>query len=161
MGTLMAERRLLPPDVDARFWRFVEKSDGCWLWKGGRGDDGYGIFKLPGRVSIRAHRLSYAIAVAEPEGLQVLHRCDVPRCVRPDHLFLGTNADNMADRNGKGRYSHGEQHRDAKVTADQVREIRRRYAAGGVSQTALGREFGLSQHSIWQIVRNVTWKEVA
>lgn len=102
---------------EARFWAKVDRSGGpeaCWLWLAGvRNDDGYGQFRLGGRMQ-QAHRIAYEQANGPiPDGLHVLHRCDVRRCVNPGHLFIGTNADNMADRNAKGRQSRGAKHSSA------------------------------------------------
>jgi hypothetical protein len=96
-------RRPKGTDVVALFWSRVEKSDGCWLWTGGRFSTGYGSFSVGGRVRV-ASRLAYAYTHGPiPDGLFVCHHCDTPLCVRPDHLFLGTNADNMRDAYRKGR----------------------------------------------------------
>jgi len=93
-----------------------------------------------------------------PDGMQVLHRCDNPPCCNPAHLFLGTQADNIADMIAKRRGGavSGEAHYRAKLTADQVSAIRARYAAGE-TQVALAREFGVSQTNISRIVRGTTW----
>jgi hypothetical protein len=93
--------------VAASFWARVEQGPGCWLWRL-RGDrDGYGQFglRLGGRFyCFRAHRVAWLLTHgAIPDGLFLLHRCDTPACCRPDHLFLGTQADNLADARTKGR----------------------------------------------------------
>ena len=86
-----------------RFNEKVRKTDGCWLWTASVVSDGYGQMWL-GRTMVRAHRLSYEIHKGPvPKGLFVCHRCDVPRCVNPDHLFVGTNQDNQRDSASKGR----------------------------------------------------------
>jgi hypothetical protein len=89
-----------------RFWPKVSKStdaDGCWLWLGGGRGRGYGAFKISGKKE-SAHKVSYEMAYGPvPEGLFVCHRCDVRRCVRPDHLFVGTAEDNSRDMSRKGR----------------------------------------------------------
>ena len=98
MGTQSTEART------ARFWERVDTTGECWLWTGHRNEDGYGTLGWQYK-QYSAHRLSYEIAYgAIPPGLCVCHRCDNPPCVRPDHLFLGTQADNMRDRYRKGRY---------------------------------------------------------
>jgi hypothetical protein len=89
--------------VHVRFWRNVQKTPTCWLWTGAYQKPGYGKIG-DGSHSKYAHRVSWELqAGAIPHGLQVLHRCDNPQCVRPDHLFLGTQADNVADMYAKGR----------------------------------------------------------
>jgi HNH endonuclease len=95
------------------------------------------------------------IATAVPDGLLVCHTCDNPPCVLPDHLFIGTDADNNADRLSKGRYDS-----IAKLTEADVREIRSRYAAGGVTQRALAEEFGVIHQTIHSIIRRKNWKHI-
>lgn len=87
----------------ARFWSHVDRSDheGCWEWTGGR-YRGYGITSMK-RVRCRSHRVAFALAHQEAPALNVLHTCDNPPCVNPNHLFLGNHAANMRDRNMKGR----------------------------------------------------------
>lgn len=89
--------------IEDRFWPYVEKTDGCWLWTGRKNRDGYGYVSIDSKP-VGAHRIAYSLNVgAIPDGLFVLHRCDTPPCVNPSHLFLGTNTDNMRDASGKGR----------------------------------------------------------
>lgn len=90
--------------VEARFWEKVVKTDGCWLWRGAIGKQwGYGQFRFEGRTQA-ASRVAWKLTHGKIEkGLCVLHRCDTPSCVRPDHLFLGTNQDNRTDCKNKGR----------------------------------------------------------
>ncbi len=99
-----------------RFWEKVHKCDPseCWLWRAGLSTQGYGRMSSPGKSGpvLMAHRVSYEFANGPiPPGLWVLHRCDVPRCVNPAHLFLGTVADNNADKVAKGRHPRGAKHR--------------------------------------------------
>ena len=95
-----AQRR----DASDRFWQLVERTSDCWLWKGTLNRrTHYGKFWLNGRT-VSAHRAAYELAIGPvPSGLLVLHHCDVRACVRPDHLFLGTQRDNMQDMSAKGR----------------------------------------------------------
>lgn len=96
-------RKFTPTEAQARFWDRVEKSDSCWLWTGAKVPDGYGTMSYEGVVR-KTHRLSWLFVYGQvPLGMSVLHRCDNPPCVRPDHLFLGTQSDNMRDCASKGR----------------------------------------------------------
>jgi hypothetical protein len=90
-------------DVVVRFERKFEKTDGCWLWTGHLNRGGYGEIRIKGRA-VSAHRFAWQLVHGPiPIGMLVMHRCDNPTCVRPDHLALGTDADNMRDRDAKGR----------------------------------------------------------
>lgn len=102
-----------PIDLATRFWSKVLKTDGCWLWMGARHPQGYGNIGLPkdenGRYPIgKAHRVSWELHNGPiPAGLLVMHRCDNPPCVNPDHLFVGTVGDNVRDSASKGRLRPG------------------------------------------------------
>lgn len=111
----------------------------------------------------KAHRVSWMLANGPiPAGMVVCHRCDNPPCVNPDHLFLGTQIDNMRDRSKKGRGNHrkGSRHGRAKLTEQDVRVIRSRYATGDWKQSDLAAEYGVSQPLIGHIVRRVTWRHI-
>jgi len=93
-----------PKPLGERFWSHVAKSDGCWLWTAHVNRTGYGHFALSRSRGRSAHRVSHELNIGPiPSGMLVCHRCDNPRCVRPDHLFLGTPSDNMHDKVAKGR----------------------------------------------------------
>jgi hypothetical protein len=97
-------------DMEQRFWTKVNKNgpNGCWIWTAAVDGGGYGNFALHKGRFVKAHRLAYEMMVGQiPEGMNVLHRCDTPRCVNPSHLFLGTQADNMADMVSKNRFRLG------------------------------------------------------
>ena len=145
------------------FWSQVAKGDGCWVWTGLKNGDGYGSVWFGKRMD-GTHRVAWTLTNGPiPDGMMVLHRCDNPPCCRPDHLFLGTQADNVRDMHAKGRArkAHGSACGMSKLTEEQVSEIRHRYAAGDVSQTKLAAEYGVSQVMVSQIVRRKTWTEVA
>lgn len=88
-----------------RFWSKVEKTDACWLWRGGVKPNGYGRFVIGHSTQVYAHRFAWELTNgAVADGLFVCHHCDTPLCVRPDHLFLGTHTENMRDMLAKGRH---------------------------------------------------------
>jgi len=169
------------PSGIKRFWSKVDTSGGmfaCWLWTAYRNRDGYGVIGFGRGILKLAHRASWEIAHGEiPNNLWVLHRCDNPACVNPSHLWLGTVLDNNRDRDQKGRATHlsgdshwthinpdgvrkGEKVPNSKLTSDQVREIRRRYPLGGISQRKLAKEFGITQSTLRAILTRKWWKHV-
>ena len=150
------------PPLLERFWNQVNKTETCWVWAGDTDKDGYGrLWNNEKKGSERTHRLSWEIHNGPiPSDQQVLHQCDNPPCIRPNHLFLGTNTDNNNDAITKGRNPQGEWHGRAKVNTEQVREIRRRYREEGVSQQRLADKYGLKQTTVSQIVRLTVWKSV-
>jgi hypothetical protein len=142
------QRAKAPGQAAERFWNFVDK-DGpipkhvphlgpCWLWTGAIRERGYGAFNLSGKAE-RAHRVSFLFAFGEPNGL-VLHRCDNRACVRPSHLFTGSNKENTEDARWKGRLARGERHGNCKLTDAQVEVIRRDSRPGPV----VAAEFGVT-----------------
>jgi hypothetical protein len=160
--------------VVERFWALVRKGAApgdCWEWTGSRARFGYGRFNLrhydqpsaKNGYAVQAHRLSWEFAHGPiPPGLWVLHRCDNPPCVRPDHLFLGTVGDNVRDAVAKGRLTYewvaGRQPK-AKLTPDQVRLIRA-LSESGTSRNELARLFGVTPGTVRLLVQRRTWKDV-
>jgi hypothetical protein len=142
-----------------RFDRHVQKSDGCWLWTGWRNQRGYGAFGVTPDRPMQAHRFAWQMAVGPiPEGLCVLHRCDNPPCVRPDHLFLGTRADNWADAHAKGRDCPpprmvGERNPAARLTAAEVQAIRRDSRPRRFIESA----YGVGKSTVGRIKRGQSW----
>jgi hypothetical protein len=159
--------------LSVRFWEHVEKTEGCWNWRGYL-SDGYGSVKVGSRSdgsrnTRRAHRVAWELQNGPvPDGLYVCHRCDNRACVRPDHLFLGTHSDNMRDAGAKGRLAppqiaseqriRGEAHPRAKVCAADVIEIRRRAATE--PRTDLAREYGMSRQALTAIVQRKHWRHI-
>ena len=152
---------MTPEEFDAAFLRNIVPVpfSGCHLWAGSSTRSGYGVMGGAYTHRYAWERENGAIGA----GLCVLHKCDVPSCVNPMHLFLGTVQDNNQDKCNKGRARggsmKGEAHPSAKLNAQKVRDIRAKYAAGQ-RQTSLAREFGMSQPTISQIVRRELWDEV-
>ena len=133
-----------------RFWDKVEKTDSCWIWTACKNPGGYGIFALNGK-SVLAHRQSVILDGRDPIDLCVCHSCDNPSCVRPDHLFLGTDKDNVADRNKKNRQGKGyNQLKLRKLTIDDVRDIR----ASSLSQRQLASKYNVAKTTIGKILND-------
>lgn len=152
---------LLP--LHDRFWSRVDKKgdDDCWVWTGAKSAKGYGTI-VECSKTIAAHRLSYSMHKGDPVDFAVCHVCDNPPCVNPNHLFLGTLAENNTDRHRKGRsYIHvGETHPRAILTEAFVRVIRQEYSTGSVTQTELGERYGVTHSTIWRIVNNLIWRSL-
>jgi hypothetical protein len=130
----------------------------CWLWTGAVNNKGYGYFVRVKPHKVLAHRLAWELAYGPiPDGLGVLHRCDTPRCCNPAHLFLGTQAANMLDAATKGRVRHSEAHHRAKLTSQNIRDIR---AATGTHQ-AIADRYGVTRPLITKIRRGEIWRHLA
>jgi len=150
--------------LEDRFWAKVNKIEGrCWEWTAALDTAGYGSFRVGSRL-VGAHRISYEIHHGPiPDGLWILHHCDNPCCVNPEHLFLGTRSDNMFDCSRKGRYVNnalcGEDSPDAKLTNRDVLSIRQSYKDGH-TQRRLALEYGVSPANISCIIRRFSWKHI-
>jgi len=157
-------RKLTP--ISQRLEAKVIKTDDCWLWQGAKNPNGYGqIWDMDaGRLRL-VHRVSYEQEHGPvADEACVLHRCDVPACVRPSHLFLGTKKDNTQDMIAKGRSRMGvslpgESNLAARLNAVQVGEIRTLHS-GGLAIRACARRYGVSQRTIQRIVRGTHWQEI-
>lgn len=171
--------------IASRFWSSVLKTDTCWLWQGKITGRGYGRFALGDTGKFQAHRFAYELTYGPIlPGLFCLHHCDVRTCVRPDHLFLGTQGDNMRDMVQKQRHGsvihpervprgemhprrlhpeqfvRGEQSPHAKLTESQVREIRHLRATEQLSYVRLAARFGVSPTLIIHIVKGKIWRHI-
>jgi hypothetical protein len=144
---------------EQRFWERVQRGDGCWIWTGFvPADPGYGRIWKNGRNE-GAHRISYEIAYGPiPDGMSVCHRCDNRACVRPDHLFAGTQVDNIRDcvAKGRNRPPRGTRQGRSKLTESDVREIRSR-AARGETNEQIAADFSISGPQVGRIHRRESW----
>ena len=174
--------------LSERLWRHIDVRgfDECWEWTAWRGRGGYGVLGLyppafPRQTTAQAHRLAWEMFWQRPlQGIACHHvgpgcscggecvRCNNPACCNPLHIYDGTHSDNQRDSLVMGtsnflrplRKMHGSANKNAKLTEDVVREIRRRYAQGGVSQQALADEYGVSQSKISDAIHRKTWAHV-
>jgi len=153
--------------LEERFWRDIVKTRTCWNFQK-TGWRGYGRLSLDHR-HVSAHRYSWELHFGPiPDGLLVCHHCDNPACVRPDHLFLGTDAMNAADRNRKGRtiigsrenIPRGADHYLTTLSNADVRKIRRLFAKGNITKTELGARFGVGRTCIYHIINRTSWAHI-
>lgn len=145
--------------LEERFWEKVQQGDGCWEWKAARAY-GYGRIGAGGTYgpALMAHRVSWEIHYgAIPEGMNVLHHCDNPACVNPEHLFLGTHADNVADKVRKGRGADRERHGMARLTEAHVLEIRAAVSDGQLLRI-VAKRYGISESQVSMIARGLRWR---
>lgn len=133
--------------------KYKKLDNGCWEWQNGVDKDGYGIFKYDNGT--RAHRYSYMIRKGKiPKGKCICHKCDNPRCVNPEHLWLGTRLENNLDMLKKGRWCDrkGEKHPLSKLSNEQTEEIRNIWRKGKFSQSQIGSMYDIHQCNVSRIV---------
>lgn len=150
--------------VEKRFWTRVKKTKECWIWQGALRGGGYGAVWIGGGKGGHhpAHRIAYELTYGPiSPAIQVLHNCDNPPCVRPDHLFLGTSLTNMQDKIKKGRAGNTRPHHftyhNAKLTPVLAAQIRNEYKPYLVSLSALAHKYGVSKRAVLRVIHHVTW----
>ncbi len=151
----------MPPKepLISRFWKYVNKKsvNGCWVWTGAKNSDGYGHISDDKRSIRKAHRISFEMHIGEiPSGKIICHHCDNPSCVNPKHLFIGTQADNVADMMKKKRYQYGEKSHCAKLKEKQVIRIR----ADKRTCREIAVDYGVHEATIWFVKAKKTWVHV-
>lgn len=142
-----------------------EPFSGCWLWTGATDEYGYGQLSRhvnKKRINLKAHRFSYQLHKGPiPDGLKILHSCDTPLCINPAHLRAGTDKENKADSIARGRHAFGEKLGRAKLTEDQVLEMRRIYASRHrVNKSALARQYNISHSVVRAVTSGKTWRHL-
>lgn len=147
LASLVATRRA---ELEQKLSNNTRRFDGCWLWTGPTNDRGYGMLWIDSHP-VRAHRVAFALAFGDLDDVEkVLHSCDNPPCVRPEHLFLGTQQDNLADARAKGRaYVLG----IPKIPPEARAQIRAAYRPGENTHLDLAREFGFPRHLVSKVLR--------
>jgi hypothetical protein len=146
--------------LDDRFWSKVSKNGNgeCWEWTACKYQDGYGQFRVGESIKM-SHRLSYQHHFGDiPNGMFVCHKCDNPKCVNPEHLFLGTHKENMTDMASKkrARGARGQSHHLSKMTPEKVKSLRTE-RANGASLNCLAKKYGISAPSVYNIVIRKNW----
>ena len=156
------------PKQIAKFWSKVNKTSTCWVWTRGKIAFGYGRVRFGTGKGLLylAHRVSYTLTYGPiPRDLYVCHRCDNPPCVNPEHMFLGTARDNALDSVSKGRFNgwggakKGSSQPYAKLTEDDVRQIRV-LRSHGLTYREIAKRFGVSISAIVNIIRGTTWRHI-
>lgn len=148
-------------NTEQDFWAKVERGEYCWLWTGGTSHKGYGRMSMSGKRKA-AHRIAYEFTYGPiPDGLNVCHKCDVTDCVNPEHLFLGTQMDNVQDMRSKGRErkAFGETHTRAKLNVQTVRSIRQD-VANGYNQREIAERHGLKLSTAASVASGRAWRRV-
>lgn len=140
----------------------VDPDTGCWVWQKHIGAWGYGMFGRSSggvRKTYKAHRASYELYVGPiPDGMMICHKCDNPACCNPEHLYAGTGSDNMNDMWSRDRHPKHNSKAGAKITVEQVNEIRELEGTGTLRE--IGAKYGISAQSVLNIFNRTRWKDV-
>lgn len=152
----MSGKERTPERQEADFWRRVNRTDTCWPWTGWKNASGYGGLRFAGTNRL-AHRVSWMLHNGPiPEGMHVCHTCDSPACVRPGHLFLGTDADNHADKVRKGRQPQGMQNTLGRHAPEKIALIRQLLSEGGRLDREIANMTGVSKTTVHRLRHNQT-----
>lgn len=151
--------------IDERLENYVDKTGDCWIWTKNTYKYGYGRLSIGKSKQIRAHRYMYEKTYGViPNGMNVLHSCDNPRCIKPEHLFLGTQKDNVTDmmkkRRGGYKSFKGEEHSNSKLKDTDIIKIKEMWSSGLFLQREIAKELGISQQVISKIVNGIAWKHL-
>ena len=160
IGTHALKCGVTPADL---FWSKVAKGPGCWLWTASRKPRGYGHVRI-GNRDVNAHRYAYELRYGPIQaGMEVMHVCDTPACVRPDHLRLGTHAENMADCKAKDRHAKGRMTKKSTLPDEIVRAIRAEYVKHHPKKgngRELAKKYGVTPQVVCLIASGRTWRHV-
>lgn len=160
----MVEGRLMRTPLADRFWPKVRKGPGCWVWIAARNPDGRGVIRDENSRMDLSARVAWRLANGPiPRGQQVCHRCDNTSCVRPNHLFLGTQLDNVRDASMKrrmvGNRTNGDQRSYSKLDGAGAAQLRR-LRASGLTYAELAAKFSISRALVWQVLSRRRWAHV-
>lgn len=146
--------------IEERLWAKTQKSDTCWVWIGAHLISGYGHMTI-NKKRVTVHRLSWEVHNGPiPIGMEILHRCDNPPCIRPDHLFIGTNQDNVDDMVSKKRHTYGDRNGHAVFTDDQAREILYLLRTKQATGRQIAQQYGVDETTISKMRLGITWKHL-
>jgi hypothetical protein len=144
-----------------RFFQKIKKTEACWIWTGRKNWKGYGEVKCNNK-SYKSHRLSWIIHFGcIPEKMCILHKCDNPCCVNPNHLFLGTHQDNMIDmfQKGRGNRAFGTRVTPSKLNEEKVRSLRNDFYSG-MKRDDILMKYSISKRAMYLVAKRITWKHV-
>lgn len=151
-------------NIEDRLKNYIKKTDGCWIWNGHKNEHGYGLITIGRGKQVRAHRFVYEkYKGLIPFNMKVLHSCDNPACVNPEHLSIGTQKDNVEDMMKKGRGGYkkfcGEYHPNRKLDMEKVSQMRNMWESGDYSQYEIAKKFEISQQVVSKVVNYKAWLE--